>query len=38
MPNIYAKYVSCGLEHTIIINMNNEVFSFGTNTYGQLGL
>ncbi len=35
---ISAKFVSCGYEHTVIIDMNNEVWSFGSNEFGQLGL
>ena len=33
-----AKSVSCGLGHTVIIDMNNEVWSFGDSRYGQLGV
>ena len=29
IPNLYAKSVSCGTEHTVIIDINNEVWSFG---------
>ena len=36
--NIVAKSVSCGDFHTVIIDMNNEVWSFGNNRYGELGL
>ena len=38
IPNIIAKSVSCGGVHTVIIDMNNEVWSFGLNKDGQLGL
>ena len=33
-----VKSVSCGLYHTVIIDINNDVWSFGDNTDGQLGL
>lgn len=33
-----AKSVSCGEDHTIIIDENDEVYSFGYNGRGQLGL
>ena len=36
--SIYAKYVSCNSYHTALIDMNNEVWVFGSNLYGQLGL
>ena len=36
--NIIAKSVSSGLYNTVIIDMNNEVWSFGDNDMGQLGL
>ena len=35
---ITAKFVSCGGLHTVIIDMNNEIWVFGDNFYGQLGL
>ena len=35
---IKAKSVSCGEFHTILIDMNNNVWAFGYNTFGQLGL
>lgn len=33
-----AKYVSCGMNHTVLIDMNDDVYSFGANYTGQLGL
>ncbi|XP_043286736.1 E3 ubiquitin-protein ligase MYCBP2 isoform X2 [Venturia canescens] len=30
--------VSCGLHHTVILLQNGEVYSFGSNIYGQLGI
>ena len=36
--NIVAKFVSCGDFHTVIIDMNNEVWSFGYNREGLLRL
>lgn len=38
IPNIKAKAVACGENHTIIIDMDNNVWSFGRNNEGQLGL
>ena len=37
-PNIKAKAVSCGTNHTMIIDLNNNVWAFGSNNFGQLGL
>ena len=33
-----VKAVACGLNYSMIIDMNDEVWSFGRNGYGQLGL
>jgi len=33
-----AKYIECGGNHSIIIDMNDNVWSFGNNYSGQLGL
>ncbi len=35
---IKAKYVSCGNNHTVLIDMNNDVWAFGFNYHGELGL
>lgn len=37
-PNIQAKSISCGYAHTIIIDLNNDVWAFGSGDHGQLGL
>jgi len=37
-PNIRVKYVSCGEFHTVLIDLNDKVWVFGANGYGQLGL
>lgn len=29
--------ISCGLHHTVVLTQNGEVFTFGSNQYGQLG-
>lgn len=29
--------VSCGLHHTVLLTLTGEVFTFGSNAYGQLG-
>ena len=38
IPNIKAKSISCGKYHTIMIDFNNNVWAFGHNRFGQLGL
>lgn len=35
---IKAKYAACGLLHTVLITLNDDILSFGSNEYGQLGL
>lgn len=35
---IKVKQASCGFEHTLCVGVQGEVFSWGDNTYGQLGL
>jgi alpha-tubulin suppressor-like RCC1 family protein len=35
---IKAKFVSCGENHSIIIDMNDNILSFGNNVQRQLGL
>ena len=32
------KEIDCGLQHTMCLDTNGSVFSFGRNTYGQLGV
>jgi len=32
------KKLSCGLEHTIISDDKDQIFAFGSNCYGQLGI
>ena len=32
------RQISCGLQNTICLSMENELFSFGSNFHGQLGL
>ncbi|KAL9694804.1 hypothetical protein quinque_014089 [Culex quinquefasciatus] len=29
--------ISCGLHHTVVLTLSGEVFTFGSNQYGQLG-
>ena len=36
--DILIKQVSCGAEHTLILSKKGELFSIGSNEYGQLGL
>ena len=37
-PNIRVKSVSCGELHTVLIDLNDEIWVFGANGYGQLGI
>eukprot|EP00484_Ammonia_sp_Unknown_P004328 CAMPEP_0197077082 /NCGR_PEP_ID=MMETSP1384-20130603/212439_1 /TAXON_ID=29189 /ORGANISM="Ammonia sp." /LENGTH=453 /DNA_ID=CAMNT_0042515941 /DNA_START=216 /DNA_END=1577 /DNA_ORIENTATION=+ len=34
---ILVKYISCGINHGVVISMNNTAYSFGRNSYGQCG-
>lgn len=36
LPNMKAKNISTGLSHSLIIDINNNVWSFGQNTLSQL--
>jgi len=38
LPGIKAKAVSAGENHTVIVDLKGEVWTFGSNAYGQLGL
>jgi alpha-tubulin suppressor-like RCC1 family protein len=38
IPDLKFKYVSAGLNYTVGIDINNDVWTFGENGYGQLGL
>ena len=38
LHEIKARTVSCGEVHTLIIDLNNNIWAFGQNIYGQLGL
>nr|QBK87304.1 MAG: F-box and regulator of chromosome condensation repeat protein [Marseillevirus LCMAC201] len=38
IPNIRTKSVACGNDHTIVIDLNNNIWCCGDNDYGQLGL
>ena len=38
IPNIKAKYISAGTIHSIIIDDNDKIWSFGLNVHGSLGL
>ena len=37
LHNLYAKLISCGNEHSLILSKNNEVYGFGSNEDGVLG-
>ena len=30
--------VACGMHHTVVLLSNGKVYTFGNNSYGQLGL
>ena len=36
--NFKAKYSKCGLHHTILIDLENNLWGMGSNHFGQLGL
>ena len=36
--DILIRQVSCGAAHTLILSKNGDLFSIGSNQYGQLGL
>jgi len=38
IPNLRASYVAAGGDHSIIIDLENTVFSFGSNDLGETGL
>lgn len=38
VPNIKATQVSCGFYHSALIDMDNNIFVFGSNGFMQLGL
>eukprot|EP00948_MAST-09A_sp_MAST-9A-sp1_P001059 g1059.t1 len=38
MSSINVEQVSCGSHHTILVTANHDVYAFGSNEYGQLGI
>ena len=38
LTNENAKKISCGYLHTFVLSNNGNLYSFGNNEYGQLGL
>nr|QBK86490.1 MAG: regulator of chromosome condensation protein [Marseillevirus LCMAC102] len=38
IPDLKAKFVACGGNHTAVINQDNNVLTSGLNNRGQLGL
>ena len=36
--DILIKQITCGGSHVLLLSASNELFSFGNNSYGQLGL
>jgi alpha-tubulin suppressor-like RCC1 family protein len=38
LPNIKAKFVACGSDHTIIIDLDDNALGFGSSLFGQLGV
>ncbi|XP_045854008.1 probable E3 ubiquitin-protein ligase HERC6 isoform X1 [Meles meles] len=37
LKNLGVVYISCGYEHTAVLTQTGKVFTFGGNSYGQLG-
>ncbi|KAM5282616.1 putative E3 ubiquitin-protein ligase HERC6 isoform 2-T2 [Hipposideros larvatus] len=37
LKSLDVIYISCGYEHTAVLTQNGKVFTFGDNSYGQLG-
>ncbi|XP_012579744.1 PREDICTED: probable E3 ubiquitin-protein ligase HERC6 isoform X3 [Condylura cristata] len=37
LRNLCVTYISCGYEHTAVLTEKRRVFTFGDNSYGQLG-
>uniref|UniRef100_M3XSW5 HECT and RLD domain containing E3 ubiquitin protein ligase family member 6 n=1 Tax=Mustela putorius furo TaxID=9669 RepID=M3XSW5_MUSPF len=37
LENLGVVYISCGYEHTAVLTQTGKVFTFGGNSYGQLG-
>ena len=38
LTNENAKQISCGFIHTFVLSNNGNLYSFGNNEYGQLGI
>ena len=38
MEDIKVIRVSCGLKHTCFVTAENQLFTMGDNSYGQLGI
>jgi alpha-tubulin suppressor-like RCC1 family protein len=38
IPKLKARQISAGLAHTVVIDLNSNVITFGYNKHGQLGL
>jgi alpha-tubulin suppressor-like RCC1 family protein len=38
LPDVKAKAVSAGYDQTFVIDFNDEIWAFGGNYFGQLGL
>uniref|UniRef100_A0A1B6EGK8 PHR domain-containing protein n=1 Tax=Clastoptera arizonana TaxID=38151 RepID=A0A1B6EGK8_9HEMI len=36
--NSPVQQIACGLHHTVVMTQNGEVYTFGSNSYGQLGV
>ncbi|XP_072799353.1 probable E3 ubiquitin-protein ligase HERC6 isoform X1 [Vicugna pacos] len=37
LKSLGVTYISCGYEHTAVLTQDGKVFTFGDNSYGQLG-
>jgi alpha-tubulin suppressor-like RCC1 family protein len=38
IPNLKGKSISCGTTHTMVIDLDDNIWVFGDNLFGQLGL
>ena len=36
--DIAVTQIACGVHHTVVLLQNGDVYTFGNNSYGQLGL
>lgn len=36
--DIHVTQIACGVHHSVVLLQNGDVYTFGNNSYGQLGL